>query len=224
MSKEENIIGRDYEIDYLDAASDMLDSEEILGQEMSAGDKLAGKFANVEGFVDYCIGRWRGRNSIYFKDIPKLLQNTGTRGCSTRLGILFLYDYSMGFDFITESQVLIPRGTKVGEIEVPRVIFSTKTNEVVTAKMIDKSFDILAQHILRHDLKMQYLLGLTHPRLGSLISKKWGFGLEKHPFPEEVYKLIDLSLGNEQIEDAENLQAVRQQVLVYQPLEVFRRS
>lgn len=221
MSKPENIIGRDYEIDYLDAASDLLDSDDFLHQEMIERGQEE-KYANVDGFLDYCVTRWKGGNPISFKDIPAFLskKQIDDRSYRKRFGILFFYQAQSKFDFVKQDEVIIPRGINVGEIEVPWIQFQSE-KEVVTPRMIGKSLEIIAQQIMEHDLKIEYLIGLTHPRLGKLINKKWGFGLEEHPFPEEVYKLIDMSLHREEVEDAENLQAVRNQVLVYKPIEAF---
>ncbi|MDO8638437.1 MAG: hypothetical protein Q7R43_02590, partial [Candidatus Daviesbacteria bacterium] len=63
---------------------------------------------------------------------------------------------------------------------------------------------------------------LTHPRLGGL-AKRWGFLMEEHPFPAEVYRFMEMGLKDPKVdpEFLKNLEAFKNQVLIYQPRAEF---
>lgn len=217
-------IGRDYRIDCLDTADWLMGAETVL----TAAPTPQEKVANIEGFVDYVTEDIKGNFHLPFERISDPLITPPSERYAGRFGLVDLQQVTTMFDYVKgpSRDILIARGTPVLDLRIPIVDFPPKNKEVVPASMITRSLALSANYVIATGLKQPYVAGLTHPRLGNLAAKRWGFAVEEHPFPNEIYELIDVSLKDAESRDAEswklqNLKAVRDQVLVYQTREEF---
>lgn len=140
-----------------------------------------------------------------------------------RFGTFLFTRYPTRFDMVEGStgEIIIPRETMVASLIIPRINFSnTEGNAVITPKMVNNSLDAIADHISQ-DRHSSFVIGLTHPRMGDIAKRRWGFHLENRPFPKEVYGLFDIAPNNAVAfkaspDDLQDLKSYRDQVLVYQ--------
>lgn len=228
MSRPE-AVGREYEIDHLAASGLLMDYEDVLIHQLTEEDRRhTGKEQNIEGFVEYVWDGSKGyhaRSIIFDKITPYFLRTSNMQHATKRFGILYLHEAITQFNFVSPSgDVLIPRGTDVADIYIPTVRFPKEEKKAVTPGMITKSFGLAADYFALHnDAKADFVIGLTHPRMGDLAQRRWGFSVEAHPLPEEVYQLIDLGLKDPEadLDEIKSLEALRKQVLVYQTMKEF---
>jgi len=162
-----------------------------------------------------------------YKKIPSFLRTADQDLSDKRFGILYFSENQTKFDLVGASgNVLIPRGTQVIEIRIPEVVFPKGEKGWVPTRVFTESLALAADYYSSNKSNARFIIGLTHPRLGRLARKRWGFSEEAHPFPEEIYQLLDLGLkeGKDNPEQAKNLESLRNQVLVYQTIEDFSKS
>lgn len=229
MSRGSERVGRDYQIDYLGALCMLPENSDVaLIEGFTVEDRQKGKDANVAGFTDFWDQKGTSwASSIDFNRISYLQRTSDPRQTIKRFGILFLRQMTTKYDFVSSSgETLIPRGVEVVEMAIPQVRFPQNKKEVVTPRMLTRSFGIAAGYLSSGNWSADigFVIGLTHPRMGNLAGKRWGFSVETRPFPAEVYQLIDLGLKNEEIDpigDPQSLELLSRQVLVYQTREEF---
>lgn len=213
-------IGRDYSIDYMEAVDQCMDFEDAVVSALNPTEEQERKKENISGFIEHMMDWAKGRiPRVNYNDIPTLLETTEVM----RSGLVYFYHYKTGFDFVKSGgDILIPKDTEILEVLIPRVDFSKDQKGVVTPRMISRSFDMLAARVYLENKSADYILGLTHPRLG-VLAKRLDFNVESRPFPEEVYRLLDLGLEDQERSpaDRENLESLKRQVLVYQTREEF---
>lgn len=224
-------IGRNYRIDYFDSADMLSRPEAVLLDRLTEENKQTGKGKNISGFIDHLANRFKNPGTwlIPYKDIPAYLRkrDTDTYSHCKRFGILYFSDDQTKFDLVGSSgNVLIPRGTQVVEIRIPEVIFQEGKKGWVTPGVFTESLAIAADYYFSNKLNTRFVIGLTHPRLGEVARRRWNFSEEARPFPAEIYQLLDLGLKDEKDdpERAQNLESLRNQVLVYQTIEDFTKS
>jgi len=226
MSREISV-GRGYDIDCLDAADWLMGAEEAL----AATPMQQAEAENIRGFVSYVTGDIKGSPRLPFDKIRDPLATPPTDRYSGRFGLVSVQSVTTMFDYVKGSseKVLIPRETPVVELRIPIIDFPAQKKVAITASMVTESLALAANYVVAAGLPQQYVVGLTHPRLGYLAERRWGFEIESHPFPSEIYQLIDLGLkeaaANPKYKpDIASMQALRDQVLIYETREEFVKN
>ena len=220
MGRTTESIGRNYYIDSIDILESLMDSEAAINDNLHATGKTGTVTENISGIIDYATDDLKGGHSsgVSFSELSFFPQKD--LGHTKRLGLLYFSEESTNFDLVNNStgEIIIPRKTSVVELRVPTVNFSGKA-EIVTPAMVSRSLGLVADYISRRRIKPDFVIGLTHPRMGAIATKRWGFTLEEHPFPKEAYEMFDMAMKDESItpDKMQNLEAFKNQVLVYQP-------
>lgn len=230
MAVEDESVGRYYEIDYLDVLDGFNKVEGTVLETMTPENEENGQKENLDGLCNYLIDEFKSsrRNRLSLTDVDRLLEHPDTRYHLKRLGIVYFFANPLEFDLCTSSgDPLIVRGTGVTEIILPHFYFPEEGG-TLPPQAFSRSLGMLSDYLFSEDLDSEYIVGLTHPRLGNLASKRWGFQIEEHPFPKEIYRLFEVALKNEEYDlvQRQSMEAFSRQVLVYQSREDFlkRRS
>lgn len=140
-----------------------------------------------------------------------------------RSGILFFTMTETQFDLVDATgAVVIERKTPVIEIAIPRIDFSGVSRRILKPNIMGRSLDVLADYLTSNHQGAKFVMGLTHSRLGRLASR-WGLLMEEQPFSADAHQFIETCLKDPQADPVaiENLEAFKNQVLIYQPRAEF---
>lgn len=219
-------VGRDYYIDHLDIADALADYENVAKKTLSEEEKARGAEENITGLFDHLGDSLKrgGILNVSFSNIHPFIEKPYGYGPRQykRLGILYFTEDTTRWDFVNDSgETIIPRRTQIIDLQIPKINFEgSPAGTVVTPAMLTRSFELVADSIVLNSNRGDFVVGLTHPRMGNIAARRWGFNLEVHPFPSELYKLFDLGLSDpdKRIDSRmrESLEAYKNQVLVYQ--------
>lgn len=236
MSIQENIvgledipvkIGRDYKIDYWDVFEVLCDHDDEMLETLNEEQQKGKEGLNIEGVMDYVTHGIKSVLShdpkLSYKDIRAFPSQVDSNQIHKRLGLLFFNRVEADFDLVDfANNVVIERKTPLIEIEIPQVDFSKAIKKILKPEMMGRSLDLIADYLTSHDQDIEFVMGLTHPRLGGL-AKRWGFLMEEHPFPFELYRFMEMGLKDPKVDPEllKSLEAFKNQVLIYQPRAEF---
>ncbi len=222
-------VGRDYYIDDLDIADalDYVDTiEDTVKETLSEEEKTRGAEENITGLFNHLRNSLKGGGilTVPFSTIHRFIEKPHEYDPRQykRLGILYFREDTTDWDFVNENgETIIPRGTQTIDLQIPKVNFEdSPAGTVVTPAMLTRSFELVADSIILNSMRGDFVVGLTHPRMGTIAARRWGFNIEGHPFPSELYRLFDLGLSDPinrmDAQMRESLEAYKNQVLVYQ--------
>lgn len=221
-------VGRDYEIDYLQSAVAILTAQKSFVKTLSP-EEWQRKARNIDGFIDYIFDGFKARDTgLSFDQISKPLITPPSKNYYGRFGLVRVFEHETDFDLVNSSsgETIIPCGTDVAEINIPKLHFPTDKKVTVSPEVVTMSFGLMANYFVAADAKPAFIMGLTHPRLGRLAAGRWNFQVETRPFPPEVHELIECTIRQaeaktEYAKHLPSLLAVKNQVLVYQTREDF---
>lgn len=232
MSAQENAVGlenipvkfgRDYRIDYWDVFEVLCDHQEEIYATLNEEQQKGKEGFNIEGVLHYVTAGMKSpfnpERTLSYKEVHAFPSQVDPTQIHKRLGLLFFDKTQADFDLVDAAKnVVIERKTPLIEIAITRVDFSKTMKKILKPEMMGRSLDLLADYLTTHDPDIEFVMGLTHPRLGGL-AKRWGFLMEEHPFPPEVYRFMEMGLKDPKSdpEFLKSLEAFKNQVLIYQP-------
>lgn len=217
--------GRDYWIDPLDVADFFMFCEDEMLATLTEEQRKGREGLNIDGIINYAVSGIKGPSGelkISYKEACEFPTQANLDSNCKRLGLLFFARTNADFDLVdNEGKVVIKRESPVVELLIPRVDFSADSTKALEPIRMGRSFDLLAKHLTFYDKDIEFVMGLTNPRIGRLV-RRWNFLVEEQPFPEEVYGLIKTCLENKEVGSAkESLEEFKNQVLIYQPRQEF---
>jgi hypothetical protein len=214
--------GRDYNIDNLTILDYFQDAEKRLINSDKVYSKMNDAFLEELGDIK--------RHREKFTDLTLRYRNVGIRE-TDMIGALMFQADNTGIDWFSSQSgnIIIPSGTKIVRLSIPIIDFSDSgNNAAVRPGLISSSLKEIAQNKEVKKLKPKFFIGLTHPRLGDIAKKRWGFHLEEKPFPKEIYIMFDaaivLATERNDEESLKDLVACRDQVLVYMTSEELEQG
>lgn len=218
-------VGRDYKIDYWDVFEVLCNHADDMHATLSKEQNEGRESLNIEGLLDYVMAGIKSgpERILSYKDIRAFPSQTDPTLTHKRLGLLFFNKTQEDFDLVdSANKIVIERETPLIEIAIPRVDFSGAIKKILKPEMLSRSFDFIADYLTSHDPDIEFIMGLTHPRLGRL-AKRWGFLMEERPFPAEIYRFMEMGLEDpeEDPESIKSLEVFKNQVLIYQPRAEF---
>lgn len=121
-------------------------------------------------------------------DIVKYRDDTSVYQKVKQLGIFFFIDSRSKYNWgEPNSDFFLTEGESFIDIHLPPIKPEERRNLRTKA---EKSFQLLAEYIIEHNLKPKYILGVSYEKLSNL-AKYFGFKVIEIPIPEKIREAVE---------------------------------